>query len=208
MAIVPPHTHPRHEHAQYADSLFAVPTGAILPYAGTVAPPGWHLCDGSAHGSADLQSVSGSATTPDLRDRFIVGAGTTYADKATGGAATVALATANMPSHSHGGTTASANAPHSHGGGTGNQSVDHTHGVNYYVSLYVTNYNDGHAGEYYNLFTPTTQTMGATSGVSANHNHSISSDNAAHAHGITAEGSGTAHENRPPYYALTYIIKK
>lgn len=37
-----------------------------------------------------------------LKDRFLLGSGTTYSNGATGGAATVTLTTAQMPSHSHG----------------------------------------------------------------------------------------------------------
>jgi len=49
--------------------------GMIQLWSGSIAsiPAGWHLCDGTG-GTADLQ------------DRFIVGAGSTYAVDATGGA--------------------------------------------------------------------------------------------------------------------------
>jgi hypothetical protein len=50
-----------------------VPIGSVVAYGGTSAPTGWHLCDGSAHGSAALATVLGSANTPDLRSRFILG---------------------------------------------------------------------------------------------------------------------------------------
>ena len=39
--------------------------------------------------------------TPDLRDRFIVGAGNSYTNNATGGAAKVTLTLSQIPSHSH-----------------------------------------------------------------------------------------------------------
>lgn len=50
--------------------------GMILLWSGTVVdiPDGWHLCDGTNG-------------TPDLRDKFVAGAGSTYAPGATGGAA-------------------------------------------------------------------------------------------------------------------------
>lgn len=50
--------------------------------------PGWYLCDGTNG-------------TPDLRDKFIVGAGGAYVNGAVGGASTVTLGTANMPQHTH-----------------------------------------------------------------------------------------------------------
>jgi microcystin-dependent protein len=78
-----------------------VPIGAIIAYGGALAPTGWHLCDGSAHGSAQLQAVLGGANTPDLRDRFIVGTGPSYPRLSTGGAATHTLTVTEMPSHVH-----------------------------------------------------------------------------------------------------------
>ncbi|MGJ0848633.1 hypothetical protein ACR77J_18340, partial [Tissierella praeacuta] len=49
-----------------------VPKGAILMWSGSIAniPEGWALCDGNNG-------------TPDLRDRFIVGAGRAYSIGAT-----------------------------------------------------------------------------------------------------------------------------
>lgn len=71
-----------------------VPVGAIVMWSGslTAVPSGWALCNG--------QTVNGK-TTPDLRDRFVIGAGTTYALGTTGGASQVTISTAQMPSHSH-----------------------------------------------------------------------------------------------------------
>jgi len=52
----------------------AIPSGGIIIWSGSAAaiPSGWYLCDGTN-------------STPNLRDRFVVGAGTTYAVGATGG---------------------------------------------------------------------------------------------------------------------------
>lgn len=85
--------------------LAGVPSGAITLWSGSIVsiPSGWALCDGTSG-------------TPDLRDKFIVGAGSTYAVAATGGAATHdhgaatgshVLTEAELPAHSHGlrGTT-------------------------------------------------------------------------------------------------------
>ena len=54
-----------------------VPTGAIMMWSGasTAIPTGWVLCDGTNN-------------TPDLRNRFVIGAGSTYAVGATGGSST------------------------------------------------------------------------------------------------------------------------
>jgi len=74
----------------------AFTSGMILLWSGSIGsiPAGWYLCDGSN-------------STPDLRDRFIVGAGSTYAVNATGGSANAIVvshthtATVTDPGHSH-----------------------------------------------------------------------------------------------------------
>ena len=50
-------------------------SGMIIMYNSTSAPSGWYLCNGQNG-------------TPDLRDRFIVGAGNSYSQNATGGSVT------------------------------------------------------------------------------------------------------------------------
>jgi microcystin-dependent protein len=175
---------------EYVD--LQLPIGAIIAYGGTTVPTGWHLCDGSTHGSAALQSVLGSTATPDLRGRFIVAAGdSTHGDVPTiynrgdiGGKERVTLQTSEMPSHNHGGITHWQNQAHSHQ-------------INQHIPIYITNYNEGLVGGLFNMYAPDGASSGSTGG-----------DNSNHAHGINAEGGGASHENRPPYYALVYIIKK
>ena len=72
------------------------PTGGIIMWSGSVIsiPSGWYLCDG-ANG------------TPDLRNRFVVGAGSTYAPAATGGSADAVVV-----SHNH--TATSTDSGHTH----------------------------------------------------------------------------------------------
>jgi len=70
-----------------------IPIGGIIMWNGTTTdiPAGWTLCNGVA---------SNGLTPPDLRDRFIVGAGSAYSPKATGGATSHSLAATNLPSFS------------------------------------------------------------------------------------------------------------
>ena len=70
-----------------------IPIGGIIMWSGTTSdiPAGWTLCNGVA---------SNGLTPPDLRDRFIVGAGSAYSPKVTGGASTHSLAATNLPTFS------------------------------------------------------------------------------------------------------------
>ena len=112
-----------------------IPAGGIIMWSGSVAniPSGWYLCNGS-YG------------TPDLRDRFVIGAGSSYNPGATGGATSVTLSTSNMPSHSHTG------ASHSHTIGSHSHTVSshshtigsHTHTFSSLVNGYTSIQSDNH----------------------------------------------------------------
>ncbi|NTW30935.1 MAG: hypothetical protein HGA33_06640, partial [Candidatus Moranbacteria bacterium] len=92
--------------------------GMIVMWSGSIGdiPDGWALCDGDNG-------------TPDLTDRFVVGAGGDFDSGATGGNRDTSLSISNMPSHQHyvansssatGGlnstTTILANSDHGNGG--------------------------------------------------------------------------------------------
>jgi hypothetical protein len=79
--------------------LNLLPSGVIVMWSGTVAsiPAGWFLCDGGN-------------STPDLRDRFVVGAGSTYTPGNTGGSAN-----AIVVSHTHTASSVVSDPGHSHG---------------------------------------------------------------------------------------------
>lgn len=68
----------------------SIPSGVIAMWSGSTdaVPSGWALCNGEND-------------TPDLQDRFVLGAGNTYEVGATGGEETHMLLTAEMPSHYH-----------------------------------------------------------------------------------------------------------
>lgn len=83
-----------------SDALSAlIPSGMIMLWSGATSsiPSGWVLCNGSN-------------STPDLRNRFVVGAGSTYSVGATGGSAD-----ATLVSHSHTITTSISDPGHGHG---------------------------------------------------------------------------------------------
>jgi microcystin-dependent protein len=172
--------------------ITTIPSGVITLWSGAIGaiPAGWLLCNGTSG-------------TPDLRDRFVVGAGTTYAVGATGGAATVTLSTGNLPAHTHtvNGTTGLVSNDHVHSGTT-STDPGHTHDTNINSSagggtlaadaVGNASVNTSSAGSHAHNFT--------TGGISANHTHTFSATS-------SSVGSGTAVENRPPYYALAYIMK-
>ena len=167
------------------------PIGAIYLTAGNTNP-------GTFLGGTWAQIAQG---------RTLIGVGTlgsdTYAAGATGGAARVTLTTAEMPLHDHGGTTSNQSAAHTHNFSAGT-STDGAH-----VHRLINMGFDGSTGSYVDY----AASSGATSGYDAmesagSHAHSVSgvtlSENAYHAHSVSGEGGGGAHENRMPYLAVYF----
>jgi hypothetical protein len=144
-----------------------IPAGIILMWSGSIAsiPSGWVLCDGGSG-------------TPDLRDRFIVGAGSAYAVGATGGSANAVVV-----SHSHS-FAGNALGSHSH-----TLTTNRTSKSGNATPFMLT---DPNIGENLNG-----SAAFNTSGVSAGTPSGTIS---------TAGVSGT-NANLPPYYALAYIMK-
>ena len=72
--------------SQGSDTTGKPPVGSILAYYGNLSniPSNYHLCDGSNG-------------TPDLRDRFIVGAGSSYGLGYTGGSTSHQISTSELP---------------------------------------------------------------------------------------------------------------
>jgi microcystin-dependent protein len=207
-----------------------IPSGIILLWSGSIAsiPSGWVLCNGAN-------------STPDLRDRFVVGAGTTYAVNATGGANTVTLDATMIPAHTHSlsasGTTSGQSAGHTHTFSATtefmNQNNNHTHGItdpghshlilsqnqaasdSHLNNAAGTNSFSGTANG--NRNTEGTQTAITINSANIDHKHDYSGTTSAvsgdHTHTVTVTGTsgsiggGLAHENRPPYLALAYIMK-
>jgi microcystin-dependent protein len=155
----------------------AMPELSIIAYGGPLPPTGWQLCNGEPmkySGSTEkldpretdrfgsLWMVSGLFTAPDLRGRFILGAGkgNNLLDRPvnqTGGEETHKLLESEMPSHSHNDPWVM--RPHDN-----------------YVDRQFA-YGHGSANARY-----------------GSHNES--------------KGGDTPHENMPPFWVLTYIIKQ
>lgn len=180
--------------ASFRDTFSA---GVVFPFAGSVAPDGWLLCDGSAINRVTYSrlfamigttyGVGDGSTTfnlPDIRGRIAIGkddmggfaanritvGGSGIAGNilgATGGTETHVLTNSQMPIHNHGGATGG----HTHDVGTG--SVGGNNAV---------------AGNYTRSSSVQTAALSATA--------SISND-----------GGGGAHNNTQPSMILNYIIK-
>ena len=131
-------------------------TGMIILWYGNTGniPTGFVLCDGNNN-------------TPDLRDRFVVGAGSAYSPNNTGGSSSVTLSESQLPSHNHSASSSVSDPGHAHS----------------YIDQYVV-INNGYRPW------------------PANNN-----DCAARDVNSGSTGGGQSHENRPPYYALCYIMK-
>ncbi|GJH00212.1 hypothetical protein [Paraburkholderia terrae] len=178
------------------DFLKSMMVGVISMWGGTIAniPAGWKLCDGTNG-------------TPDLRAKFIVGAGDAgaqYAIGATGGADTVALTIAQLPAHSHG----VSDPGHAHGV----SDPGHSHAVNDPGHAHSGSVGQGN-GTGYPGAQPNGLTIGGI-GVSGTGIWLSGSGTGIGIYGagtnisIQNTGSGQAHENRPPYYALAFIQYK
>lgn len=194
-----------------------VEPGVVVDYAGSAAPSGWLLCDGSAvsrtGANAALFAAIGTAwgvgdgsttfNVPDLRGRTAIGVGTgsgltARALAATGGAETVALSTGEMPTHNHT-TTESA---HNHTQNSHNHSQNaHSHDMNF--GSFSTS-----AGAT-SLAIPTSGIQLAGTYAQTASNVAATATNQAASTGLTINnnGSGTAHNNMQPWAALNKIIK-
>lgn len=130
----------------------AIPAGGIIIWSGSTGsvPATWYLCDGTNG-------------TPDLRDRFIIGAGNSYAVNAVGG-----TADAVVVSHNHTATSTSVVTDPGHlhqslgftgGAGTGIGSTDTDNTTNVPTTTSTTGIT---------VATTTTNTSAGVSGTNAN----------------------------------------
>ena len=151
--------------ADGADGTSTLPTGCIIMFNGTTAPTGWALCDGGGG-------------RPDLRNRFVIGAGNNYGLAATGGYTDTPIINHN----------------HTFSSSTSNDGA-HTHSYNFRAGTERADNDEDHSR---NSGSSSYQT-----GSAGGHSHSFSGTTNSASNSINS-GAG---RNIPPYYALTYIIK-
>lgn len=155
----------------------ALPRGIITMWAGAAdnVPSGWHLCDGSDD-------------TPDLRNMFIVGAGSSYSPGNTGGSQNMSPAVTVNPAAT--GIQIQGHAL------TIYEIPSHTHTLRGAVHVFDSGGKNGVTMDKYDKDFTTHATGG----------------NQAHTHGVTDNSHAhtaqvVSFDNRPPYYALAYIMK-
>jgi hypothetical protein len=143
-----------------------IPAGGILLWSGSIGsiPAGYVLCNGSNG-------------TPDLRDRFVVGAGSTYAVNASGGSADAIVVT-----HNHTATSTVTDPGHKHN------------------AITQVNGGSGSGNQYANSFAGSTDTT-STLMIQTNTTGVTVATTTANA------GTSGTNANLPPYYALCYIMK-
>jgi hypothetical protein len=188
----------------------ASPVGLIALWYGSSAscPSGWAVCNGQTVSKTD---GSGTITTPNLVDRFVVGAGTTAAQGSTAGAATATATTGSGGSHSH---TTSGGA-HTHTGTVGGTALTsaqlpaHSHNLKV-ASVTV---DAGGSATFTNISTTGTgsASYNENTGTGATHNHTVTIDSATPAAGTTDTVAAHMHSvtvaTIPPAMGLHYIMK-
>lgn len=197
----------------YQAGALLMPVGALLPYAGSAAPGGYLLCDGSAVSRsiyADLftslgtvYGVGNGTTTfnlPDLRGKFALGVNASHVLGSTGGAETNTLSLMQMPAHTHSGTTDAAGV-HSHTvndpGHSHISRIGRDDGNNSNIAGQAppgdANFGDSQDGM---------STNSATTGISLS-----SAGSHTHTFVTAATGGGQPFSILNPFLALNYIIK-
>ena len=148
----------------------------------------------------------GNNSTPNLTNRFVIGAGDTYSVNATGGSKD-----AIVVSHSH---TVNSHT-HSVDINTNNNSHTHNHVFPGDDQLGFTangnggwsNRTTGSFGYDANSSTNGNGVIYRTSDDSHTHSHNVNGNTGSSSPGTNSQGSSGTDANLPPYYALCYIMK-
>ena len=180
------------EHTLQISLLAPPPLGVVQMFAGTSPPTNYLLCEGQqlpvaeypalyAAISAAYPAVGGQFRLPDLRGKFIVGfhpTDTEYnAVGKTGGEKAHTLTAAELPEHKH-------KLWMQYGG------FRHGDGGTKYTPVGLIGYNSDNGSALTSM-----SRAGETEG---------GNDRAA---SLSLTPKGVAHENRPPYYTLAYIMR-
>jgi microcystin-dependent protein len=168
----------------------STPAGSIIPFLGFSAPIGYVFIHGGSLAVVDHPELflawgygyggaGASFDIPNMRDRFPVVAGNLYATGGVGGAASVALTTAQLPAHNH--DPININDP------THNHPVNNGTAV---LRVIAGPSQVSGAGLLANTSDITTQA--AATGITAS---------------STSVGGNQAHENLPPYFGVNFITR-
>lgn len=174
------------------------PIGTIAMFGGSTAPTKWVLCDGRAISRTEYAKLfqiigttygsgdgSNTFNVPDMRDRFAVGAGDSYSLNDKGGADTVTLSTDEIPAHNHGEKAL-----------TGYVTLRKT-GAGYNTAI-------SRSGIVSSI---TSSGSGSTSiNGSGSSGQALDQVNISATHTHNSVGGDGAHENRPPYIGINFII--
>jgi len=199
-----------------ANQNFSGLVGEIRMYGGAVAPAGWLLCHGQTINDSDAPTGKysdlidvlvgagpSSATLPDLRGKFPIGAGdddtpdlTARTIHTVGGSEQLpALTKANMPRHNHDVTFSQGDdTKHNHIGGTGSEDYK-----------YMLRRLDNGSLSIGDLDTSVGEPDLVNSAAIEEVTHTVSHEGGS---GSAAEDSnGTQADYMPPFYVVSFIIK-
>lgn len=155
--------------------------GVILAFSGQFDSNGYPIDKNTGNADTTWHLCDGTNGTPDLRGRFILGASASHAKGTTGGEEETGLSIANLPPHHFSGTT-SQNGQHNHK-----------------VPLVPASSRDNYIGPSYEAGgKPHTYDKSATTADAGLHDHTFTTNTL---------GEGKAHNNMPPFYTLSYIMK-
>jgi hypothetical protein len=196
-----------------------MPTGGILMWYGSLGsiPAGYAACDGGTYSKSD---GSGSITAPDLRDRFIIGATSTYAAGSSGGSAAGATTGASGALT----LSAAADGDHNHTGNTDGHTLSageigaHSHKMFANQGLTSTSTGDYAALGWYPSHNSQYGIQGSATAATVYKTADNTGGGSSHSHGLTTSGThthsvtGGDHTHSmtgglPPYYALVFIMK-